>query len=366
MTASDLLHQGRAPVAKWGLVLVMTLVAGLGLGWAGRELLAPPKPLSPARDFALVAVEQGSVQRSINLNVAASWSGGPAVLNQRSGVLTQLVAGTGRVVAAGEVLYSVDLQPVVVASGAVPAFRDLEPGSRGRDVAQLQAMLRATGVRSSQPDGVFGPGTAREVRAWQVSIGAASSGSVPLGSLVFVSRLPGVISWASDVSVGATLAPGAAVAHVLPDEPRFSMALPSNQLALVTTGMAVEIRRGDRFWHAQIASIGATAEDGSARAVLLPRAGGPSICAEQCSTIPSGGDNALVGKVIVVPERRGPVIPSAALVVDDGGSSAVTTADGRSVPVDVVAGSGGRVVVRGLAVGQQVRVPGGSPPGAGQ
>lgn len=340
------------------LLVVAALVAAAGvLGvWAGRTLLAPPAPLPAGRTFSVVTVADGALERSLSLNVAARWSGGASVVNEVSGRLTQLRAKGGRSVATGDVLYTVDLKPVVVAAGRVPAFRDLGPGARGADVRQLQELLVERGFRSSAPDGVFGAGTASQVRAWQRDLGLEVTGRVEAGRVVFVPALPGVLAWGEDGRVGARLGPGTAVARILPAAPAFTMTVPANQLTLVRTGMSVAIAPGDGpDWQARVGQIGEPGDDGSALAALVP-ASGRSVCGATCARVPVAGSGALPAAVTVVPRQEGAVLPTAALAVGVDGRTAVVREDGSRVPVVVKASTGGQVLVTGVAVGERVRV----------
>lgn len=343
----------------WVVLLVLLLVVGVAGVLAGRTLLAPPQALPSGRSYALVAVEDGTVQRSLRLDVSASWSGGSAVTNRASGTLTGLVARSGTPVEAGDVLYTVDLAPVFAARGTVPAFRTLAQGDEGADVRQLQRLLRAVGVRADAPDGVYGSATTEQVKAWQTRTGQKSTGVVEAGRLVFVPRLPAVLAWNSDTTIGMTLTPGTDVGRTLPRQPRFTMVLPTNQATLVDPGMPVAIQapRGGS-WQATLGQTLPPDEDGSQTAAVLPAQGAVSVCGQECGQIPADGVGALPAQITVVPAQSGPVVPTAALVVGDDARASVTTGDGTVVAVRILASAGGRAVIDGVAVGTVVRVPG--------
>jgi peptidoglycan hydrolase-like protein with peptidoglycan-binding domain len=92
----------------------------------------------------------------------------------------------------GAVLYRVDEQPVVLLSGAKPAWRPLAEGvSDGRDVRQMEQNLRALGYDDEQEltvDDHFDASTAAAVERWQEDLGLPATGRVALGDVVF---LPG-------------------------------------------------------------------------------------------------------------------------------------------------------------------------------
>ena len=377
-------QERRRRVGLWGVIVAIVLVAGVALGWSGRELLLPPDPLPQGRDFSVVEADEGEVERSLNLNVSAQWSGGPEVINAADGVLTERAVEDGSTVGAGDVLYTTDLKPVIVAEGTVPAFRDLISGHEGADVQQLQALLVHAGVRDAEPTGTFDDATLAQLKKWQQQEGLPVTGTVPLGSMVFVPKLPRVVAWGetppaptdqfggpssgegvseSSAAVGSRLAPGTVVARLLPKRPEFTMTIPATQLSMVERGTPVAIHAEDVTWRARLGRIGEPDQEGSAVAQVLPAKGKKSICGKQCHLVPING-GLLPTEVIAVPPTTGTVVPAAALVVTDDGSAAVVTEDGDQVEIQVKASAGGQAVVTGIDAGTRVRVPGQSDPAA--
>ena len=346
----------RAP--QLGLVTtVLALVGGLGLGWAGRTLLEPAQPLPSASTYTVIAAANGSVGRTLDLNATADWGRGQPVFGHAEGTVTAVGAPGTTAVSAGTVLYEVDLAPVVVLAGDVPAFRELRLGLSGPDVTQLQQNLRDLGFRLEAPDGTFDDQTATEVRGWQTGLGLPETGVVPRGAVVFLPGLPATVALSDELVVGSPALAGALVAQVLPAAPAFSVPLTMGQVAMVDVGMAVQLHHGDTVWEAQIAGVGAVGADGIAVASLGPAWDASTICGDGCAAIPAAGDSAILTTIEVVPAVSGPVVPSQALVVGDDGTAAVVTDSGEVVPVTVLASAGGRAVVEGLDEGQLVRVP---------
>jgi hypothetical protein len=86
--------------------------------------------------------------------------------------VSRLSVAAGDPVANGQQLAEVSGQPLFVLAGAVPAYRDLRPGTSGPDVTQLQTALAALGHgRGSDAEGTYGPGTARAVTAYYRGLG---------------------------------------------------------------------------------------------------------------------------------------------------------------------------------------------------
>ncbi|WP_448073955.1 peptidoglycan-binding protein [Georgenia yuyongxinii] len=350
------------------------LLVGAGLGWAGRILLAPPPALPEAASHSVVQAQQGSVERRITLDAAATWSDGTVFPNQAEGTVTRVHLDGPGTVQPGDALYDVNLVPVRVAVGTVPAFRDLTAGISGDDVRQLQDFLRRAGFRTAAPNGKFDARTTGQVKAWQRSVGRESNGTITLGEVLFVPTLPATVALGDGISVGSVVSRGNAapqaeaagaadgfngpVLIALPAAPSFTIPLPENQAGMVREGMLVELARDGAIWPARIASVGLPDGEGTAVATLGPREGSASICGDDCSTIPVAGEGALSATIELVAPTNGVKVPTAALVVAPAGGPAVTGADGTPIPVQVLASAGGEAVVEGVSAGQEIRVPG--------
>ena len=91
----------------------------------------------------------------------------------------------GRVVRRGGALYAVGGQPVILLYGAAPQWRAFAPGmSPGRDVAELNANLRALGYGPLGGD-AFTSATHSAIDRFQTAHGLSATGRLLLGSVVF-------------------------------------------------------------------------------------------------------------------------------------------------------------------------------------
>ena len=171
------------------VALVALVLGGVGV-WSISIVLRPAKVPLDETTFTYVTVEPGEVGSSISLNTVAAWSPEQAGTNQAAGVVTDVAISAGDDVTQGAVLYSVNLRPVVVAQGLVPAFRSITQNTRGADVAQLQKMLAETGFYTGSADGEIGAKTISAIQAWQESLGTLPTGVVELGDIMFVPSLP--------------------------------------------------------------------------------------------------------------------------------------------------------------------------------
>lgn len=85
-------------------------------------------------------------------------------------VVTAVRVKRGQQVKAGQILVEVSGRPVIAMPGPLPAYRDIRPGARGRDVTQLQAALRAMGYRVAR-ESTFGPSTKAALSRLYESLG---------------------------------------------------------------------------------------------------------------------------------------------------------------------------------------------------
>lgn len=158
-----------------GLFFAGAIAAG-AVGWAVVAVTEPATDPLETTDFTLVEVTAGEVGSRIQLNSVAEWTPEPAGVNRAAGVVTGVQIDAGAEVTQGSVLYTVDLRPVVIAQGDVPAFRGIGDGSVGADVLQVQQMLTDLGFYRGEVGGEAGPVTAAAIKAWQKSVGVDQTG----------------------------------------------------------------------------------------------------------------------------------------------------------------------------------------------
>jgi peptidoglycan hydrolase-like protein with peptidoglycan-binding domain len=342
----------RRIVALAAAAALVAVVAGVGY-WAGRNAVVPPELPVDEHETQTYAVATGSVGRSIDLPVSASWSTTRTLFAGSDGIVTSVLHEAGALADAGDVLATIDLEPVVIAEGAVPMFRTLERGMTGPDVAQLQELLRSMGFLDGPADGAFGPVTEAAVKRWQRSIGASQDGIVDPGALLFVAGLP--VRLEVSAIVGARIGAGSDLARVLGERPAFVATISPSQRAELATGMTVEITGPEgETWPAELGPFEAQ-PDGRYQAPLSG-----ALCGDACDGIAVAGETALTGSIELVPETEGLVVPTSALVEQPSGGLAVTLADGGSADVRIVVEADGFAVVEGLALGTVIVLP--SPP----
>ena len=228
----------RRPV--WTGVGVVALAAAGASGWLiGRDDTGQAVAGEDTGPAATATVELGT------LTATEAWSatlghGEPTTVSApAAGVLTR-VAAEGTDVTRGSVLFHVDEQPVVLLLGAVPMYRDLDVGSSGADVEQLEANLAALGYSGFTADDEYTSATADAVADWQSDLGVESpDGVAGRSDLVFLPA--GGRVDAQPAAVGDTVQPGAPVVELTGTAQVVEVEVDQADAGLVAAGTAVTV-----------------------------------------------------------------------------------------------------------------------------
>lgn len=337
-----------ASVAAIGILVVG--LAALAY-WAGTTAVAPPSLGTVSSAPERYAAATGVVGKAIDTRVSASWPTARVLRAADDGVMTQVRLDAGGEARAGDVIATIDLEPVVVAQGEVPMFRSLEEGARGADVAQVQRLLLDLGLYDGPTDGDFGSTTRAAVLRWQAGLGVTADGVVPSGMLVFAPDLPARLEILP--SVGERVDPGSDLVRVLARTPSFVARFGASQLDALRSGMDVSIDAPDgSMWPGSLTTF-EPSDDGGYTSIL----GGP-LCGQDCAQIGSAGETELTGQVTIVEDTTGVVVPLSALVQQPDGTLAVTLGSGDAHQVRVIAQADGFAVVDGLSPGTEILLPG--------
>lgn len=339
-------------------LLAVALVAAI-TWWAAVITLEPSvDPIAEASLPVLYEVVEGSIGRAVELPVRAVWPATESAPLGRAGLVTSVESADLTEVTEGQVIMTIDLQPVVVADGPIPAFRSLSSGAVGDDVRQLQEFLIRQGYLDDEADGRYGSGTRRAVVDWQAELmpDRKPTGVVLLGDILFVPALPRPAILAAAVAVGSRLDANASPLLLLGEAPDFSIRLGAEQGGLVATGTLVELPA--EGWSGTIRSVAADRETGGLVAQVEGTDGEP-LCGEACDSIEYTDEGVFfTGTVTVVPELTGPIVPVSALVSNTAGGAGVVLADRSFRQVQVLGADGGVAVVIGLDVGESIHVYG--------
>jgi Putative peptidoglycan binding domain/HlyD family secretion protein len=229
---------------------VMLAVAGGGAAWAAGAFRADSQPPSGVADnaypTALATVTRGSLSAQQQVSATLGYGGNYSVLNQATGVYTQLPAA-GQVVRRGQVLYQVNGDPVVLLYGSVPAYRSLSEGMTGADVRQLNANLVALGYATSSEldpaSDYFSAETAYVLESYQDHLGIPATGSLAPGQEVFLSSAARVTTISAQL--GAQAEPGSPVLQATATKRQVTIALDASEQSYVRDGDKVSITLPD-------------------------------------------------------------------------------------------------------------------------
>jgi len=318
-------------------------------------------------------VERGPLSALVSLNGTLNYrarsDGSPyAVLNRASGIYTQLPVNGDRV-GCGDILYRVDDEPVLLLCGAVPAWRDLEPGISGDDAAQLNRNLhrlgfdQAAGVTIDPGEREFTGETTAALMKLQEERGMNPTGVLTGGDVIF---LPGSVRVAEvDGKLGGTARPGAPLARATSDTLEVRANLDASQQGEVKRGDAATVTLpGNRSVKGKIDRLGRVAE-ASGQSEDPGTATIPVYIALRDPAKAGGLDAAPVqADIATTGVREALSVPVTALVGETGGGMAVEVIrdDGGPELVPVTLGlfdtAAGRVAVEGdLSAGNRVVVP---------
>jgi hypothetical protein len=364
-------HRRRRVALAVGTAVVLAVAVG-GAAWAAGAFRADSQPPSGVADnaypTALATVTLGSLSAQQQVSATLGYAGSYSVLNQATGVYTQLPAA-GQVVRRGQVLYQVNGDPVVLLYGSVPAYRSLSEGMTGADVRQLNANLVALGYATSSEldpaSDYFSAETAYALELYQDHLGIPEPGSLAPGQAVFLSSAARVTTISAQL--GAQAGPGSPVLQATATKRQVTIALDASEQSYVRDGDKVSITLPDNQTTPGVVSYVGTV------ATTPPSSGGtsstPVITVDVAPSDPAATghlDQAPVQASITTATVSGVlIVPVDALVSLAGGGYAVEVVEpgGTHELVAVTLGlfddAGGTVQVSGagLDAGQHVVVP---------
>jgi len=334
---------------------LLIVIVGLGAYAAGRATIAPAEIADDLSRSALsVEVTSVSVGRELTLNVSQRQPTGPLSVNSLAGIVTSV--SSRQRTTPGQVVYAVDGIPVRAIEGQLPFYRALTLNDQGPDVRQLKDAMLELGYAST-PGPTFDSTTQEAVRAWQSDLGTEPTGTVRLGELVAVPQLPASIEMDTSIAfVGAHLSGGETLLFGTRGDPQFDLIVSAEQARLIPETARVTIPLKARTFPAVIADS-STAANGQVRFRLSAPNGAP-VCGNKCHTI-NETRSSILAQVLIVPKITGPGVPVAAISTSADGTTAVEIVLGDTIQrreVEVLASQDGVAVVRGVEVGDTVRV----------
>ncbi len=343
------------------VLLVLAVVLGAVAGAVADRFVSPAqiaaRSAPPPPTLITARVRSGTLPDVTQLQATASAGNvvpvsAPGDLGGSLPVVTAVKVAAGQTVGPGQLLVCVAQQPVFVFAGVIPAFRAIQPGMTGPDIAELQAGLAAAGYGSgSDPSGVYGPGTAAAILAlfkangvtpvMSSPAGRAAAGEpaapprppagpvLQLGEVALVPALPARV--ASVAGLGATA--GSSVAQLVTGS--------ANLTAAVTPAQAGTLRPG-------LAGIAVSESSGAEFPVRLEAVRGGNAVFAPTGPLPAGAAGGTIQVTVTTSQARGLIVPIAAVSTGASGTTSVTvrTRGGTvRVPVRLGLASDGEQIV---------------------
>ncbi len=226
------------------LALALAVVAGLILVDPLARLGGDEGEATAERDVAEITVRTLSTTNEADGEIV--FVDRRPVTTLRAGTITS-IAAVGTEVSSGSAVYALDEVPTIALAGAVPAWRAMTVDDVGVDVAQLEAALVELGY---DPDGevtvddAYTTVTATMVERWQADAGLAVTGTVDLGSVLFVPDGAGLASVVT--GVGRSVTAGTEVAVLTSGRQQLEVTIAADRRASIEVGDAVTARLPDR------------------------------------------------------------------------------------------------------------------------
>jgi peptidoglycan hydrolase-like protein with peptidoglycan-binding domain len=180
-SSPPVIRKNRAMAAGLAAVIVSSLIS-----WGAASRIRSPAEVAartaPPRPSAIsVPVEKKVLASDVVIRGTVRYGAPQSVLlpgssiRKGSPILTS-APEKGKDLTEGSVAFTISGRPALVLQGAVPAYRDIAPGTVGDDVKQLQAALARLGFKPGRTDGVYDDRTGLAVAAWYLKGGWSPSG----------------------------------------------------------------------------------------------------------------------------------------------------------------------------------------------
>lgn len=155
------------------LILIVLIIGGAGFLYQGLKNNQQANHQPQAASIVTAPIVRQTLQESQRGtgHIATERSVAIGVLQGAPSVITRDSQPPGAQLVSGDVLTTIDERPLFIFSGAVPAYRDLGPGARGEDVAQIQQTLVHLGYPVWDELGYYGRDTAYAIYRFYLNSG---------------------------------------------------------------------------------------------------------------------------------------------------------------------------------------------------
>lgn len=170
-----------------GAVIVLTLIAGLIVVWqATGDSETSDAPVEILTD----TVGRETLRDELTLNGELRRDELQTINSPFDGRVSQVGIDDGEEIAAGQIILALDGRPAVAANGEFSFYRQLDVGSDGPDVLQLERILFEAGYDPGAIDRLYTEATRAALRNWQIDYGYGGATPEP-DETVVISLTPG-------------------------------------------------------------------------------------------------------------------------------------------------------------------------------
>lgn len=241
-----------------------------------------------------------------------------------SGIITELKVAKGSELLDGTHLMTVEGIRVSAHVSEIPIYRELQKGSEGPDVFEVQRFLVAHTDASFTPNGKFGTATEQAVKLWEKSIGVEPVGIVDPTWFVRISAPLTVKS--TELKLGV---PVPALGNTL--------LVGDPQLDNIKIEPALEVAPGEYLFQGQFGKL-EVAFDGA-----LWSSKDPALLLDALTVTPSldggpaeassDGTGKIDGRLSLITSLSAVAVPAAAIVASDDGETVCVWTEENGVPV---------------------------------
>jgi biotin carboxyl carrier protein len=164
-----------------GITVVLLLIAGLVVGWqATAEDASDEETAAPLVN----RVGRQTLRDELTINGELRRDELSTINSPFDGRVSQLSVEDGDTINAGDVLLALDGRPAVAANGDFSFYRQLDVGTDGPDVLQLERILLESGYDPGAVDRLFTEATRSALRQWQIAYGYGGATPEPEETIV--------------------------------------------------------------------------------------------------------------------------------------------------------------------------------------
>ena len=170
-----------------GAFVVLTIIAGLVIVW---QVTGDDDTDATPIQLLTDTVSRQTLREELTLNGELRRDELQTINSPFDGRVSQVGIDDGEEISAGQIILALDGRPAVAANGDFSFYRQLDVGSDGPDVLQLERILFESGYDPGSIDRLYTEATRAALRNWQIDYGYGGATPEPEETIV-ISLTPG-------------------------------------------------------------------------------------------------------------------------------------------------------------------------------